>query len=102
MRLLAVLFAMSTLLALTACAGAPPPGIITKTVQVNVPIPVRCIDPAKVPIAPPAAALTGDSAHDIDELARTDLGLRSALDTALALIGPCTVDPISTAPPPSR
>jgi len=80
-------------LALAACAQTPPPVIQAKTVEVDVPVAVRCIDPAKVPGPVPRADLSGDAVRDVGTLARTDLALRSAVDQLMALVGPCTVTP---------
>ena len=93
MRIMVLLPAALACLALDACADAPPPAIDDKVVTVQVPVAVRCIDPAKVPAAVPPAQVTGDAAHDASVLAQTDLALRSAIDQLMALIGPCTVAP---------
>lgn len=89
----AVMLGLALLLA--GCAQTPPPAIDVRTVTVNVPVAVRCIDPAKVPAPPPLVGqrLTGDAVADSVTLAQADLALRTALDQALALIGPCTVQP---------
>lgn len=88
MRNLAILPA----LALSACAGhTPPPAIKAQVVEVRVPVAVACIDKGRVPAMPEHVGdqITGDAVHDASLLARADLALRSALDQALALIGPC-------------
>ena len=80
-------------LVLAGCAQTPPPVVQAKVVQVDVPIPVRCIDPAKVPAPVPPADLSGEVQHDVSVLAKTDLALRSSVDQLMALVSPCTITP---------
>ena len=81
-------------IALTACAGrAPPPAINDKVVTVKLPVAVRCIDPARVPAAVPPTPINGDAKHDSSVMAQTILALRSWVDQATALMGPCIVIP---------
>ena len=80
-------------LALAACAQTPPPAIKAQVVTVDVPVSVRCIDPAHVPAKVPPAQMTGDAVHDVSELAMIDLALRSAVDQFNAIVAPCTADP---------
>jgi hypothetical protein len=79
-------------LALAACAGrTPPPAINDKVVTVQVPVAVRCIDPARVPPPVPATDINGDAKHDASVMAQTILALRSWVDQASALMGACVV-----------
>ena len=88
-------------LALSACAGrAPPPAIADKTVNVYMPVATRCIDPASIPAPVPPTPINGDAKHDASTMAKTILALRSWVDQAMALIGPCVVPPKPVASPP--
>ena len=79
-------------LALAACAGrAPPPAINDKVVTVQVPVAVRCIDPARVPAKPAPVTLTGDAKADVAILARKDLLQESWIDQVSTLLPPCEV-----------
>jgi hypothetical protein len=81
-------------LALSACAGrTPPPAIEVRTEHVEVPVPVRCIKVADVPVVPARIGnkLTGNAVEDANLLAAANLRLRSALDQALALISGCSI-----------
>ena len=89
-------------LALAGCAQTPPPAIQVKTVQVDVPLPVRCINPAKVPTTPARSKFDGDAVHDVSVLEIEATGLRDALDRALALIRPCVVTPAPTTSTPAQ
>lgn len=84
---------VATCLALAACAQTPAPAINDKVVQVNIPVAVKCVDPARIPAPVPPTVLTGDAKHDVSVLAKVDLALRSAVDQLTALVSPCTVDP---------
>lgn len=93
MRTVKQIATVASCLALAACAAhTPPPAIKAQVVETKVPVAVACIDKARVPAMPARVGdqLTGDAVHDASLLARADLALRSALDQALALIGPCT------------
>ena len=93
MRNVSKMAIVAACLALAACAGTPPPVIQVKTVEVDLPVATRCVDPAKVPAPVPGTVLSGDAVRDVAALARTDLALRSSVDQLMALIGPCTVNP---------
>lgn len=87
-------FPVAACFALAACAGrAPPPAINDKVVTVQVPVAVRCIDPARIPATVPPTPINGDAKHDASTMARTILALRSAVDQLVALVGPCEVVP---------
>ena len=88
-------------LALAACAGrTPPPAINDNVVQVKVPVAVRCIDPARIPAPVLPTPINGDAKHDASTMAKTILALRSWVDQAMALMGPCVVVPEQPTPPP--
>jgi hypothetical protein len=75
---------------LTACAHTQP-GVRVETV--SVPTPVRCVDPARVPVEPPTVGdrFNGNAAHDLGILAPNALELRKWGETLYALIVPgCT------------
>lgn len=77
--------------ALAACQHTEP-GIEVRTVEV--PTPVRCVDPADIPPEPPQVGdqFNGDAKHDLGILAPNALELRSWGRTLRALIVPgCTV-----------
>ena len=89
-------------LAIAACAQTPPPAINDKVVTVDVPVAVRCIDPAKVPAPVPPTPINGDAKHDSITMAKTILALRSWVDQAMALMGPCVVLPAQAQQPSSN
>lgn len=67
------------------------PGVRVETV--NVPTPVPCVDPAKVPDEPPQVGdqLNGDAVHDLGIVAPSALLLRKWGESLHALIVPgCT------------
>lgn len=76
-------------LALAGCKTVP--AVEVRTVTVDRPVAVACIDKADVPQMPAKVGdqLTGDAAHDAAILAASNLVLRSTLGNALALIGGC-------------
>jgi len=81
-------------LLLEGCSGrVPPPAINDKVVQLDIPVATRCIDPAKVPAPVPPTEINGDAKHDASTMAKTILALRSWVDQAMALMGPCVVTP---------
>ncbi len=95
------IFLIGLFLTLTACAGRTlPPAIADKVVQADMPIPVKCIDRASIPAPVPPTAINGDAKHDSSTMAKTILALRSWVDQAMALIGPCVVPPKPVASPP--
>ncbi len=80
------------LILLAGCATAPAPKIETQVVKE--PVPVRCVDPAKVPVEPAkTGALPSDARAAADTLAAKVLELRGYGRELIALIGPCEVDP---------
>lgn len=88
-------------LALSACAGRTlPPAIADKVVTADIPVATRCIDPASIPAPVPPTPINGDAKHDASTMAKTILALRSWVDQAMALMGPCVVTPAPVASPP--
>jgi hypothetical protein len=78
-------------LGLAACSHNEP-GIEVRTV--NVPTPVPCVDPAKVPAEPAQVGdrLNGDAVHDLGIVAPSAIELRKWGRSLRALIVPgCTI-----------
>ena len=81
---------MLPLLLLSACA-TPAPRV--ETVSVNIPVPVRCVDPASVPAEPAkTGTLPADARAAADTLGAKVLELRGWGRELLALIGPCETE----------
>jgi hypothetical protein len=79
-------------LLLAACgATTPPPAVELRTVTVDRPVPVRCIDPASIPAEPKkiAGSLTGDARRDLDRVAASALELRSWGRSLRAMMEAC-------------
>ena len=79
--------------ALASCTHPPDePAIEVRTITVDRPIPVACVDPKAIPAEPEMVGdeLTGDAAHDADILAASAIGLRLYAQMLRALIEPCT------------
>jgi hypothetical protein len=83
-------------LALAGCATtrAAEPAVEVRTVEVRVPVAVRCVDPADVPAEPAqvGSRLSGQAAHDADLLASSAIQLRQWGRELRALITPCMRD----------
>lgn len=84
------ILALSTLLLATSCATVPPPEpkIVTKTVEV--PVAVKCVDPASIPPEPGTITLPLDARLAADLAASQAKDLRKWGRSLMALIGPCT------------
>lgn len=91
-----VLLATLPLLALAGCGdtvkSVPLPPTEVRTVTVDRPVAVPCVDRKDIPAMPPkvGAQLTGEAGHDLDVVSASALRLRASLDKALALLGACT------------
>jgi hypothetical protein len=83
---------VASALVLSACATTPPPAIELRTVRVEVPVPVPCIDATKVPTKPGriASQLTGDASHDLDLVAAHALRLSAWGDQLAAIVQACS------------
>jgi hypothetical protein len=77
---------------LASCATAPSEPIMhTETVTVRVPVPVKCVDPAKVPTIPASAMpAEGDTAQLANGAAADVLALRAYAVKADALLRACS------------
>lgn len=78
-------------ISLAACSHDQQPGVEVRTVEV--PTPVRCVDPADVPAEPEQVGdqLNGDAVHDLGIVAPSALELRKWGRSLRALIVPgCT------------
>lgn len=85
--------ALIALAALSGCgAQTPPPAVEIRTITVEKPVAVACVDKASIPAEPPKVAtqLTGDARHDLDIVSGSALRLRQALKETFALLAPCT------------
>ena len=83
-------------LLLAGCAHTPSePGIDVRTVTVEKPVSVACIDRDAVPGEPAqvGSKLNGNAAHDADLLAGSALTLRQWGRELRALITPCIAKP---------
>ena len=83
-------------LLLAGCAHTPSePGIDVRTVTVEKPVAVACIDREAVPREPAqvGSKLNGNAAHDADLLAGSALTLRQWGRELRALITPCIAKP---------
>jgi hypothetical protein len=84
---------LATLALLTACSTTPAARpVAEKIVTVEKPVPVACVDVAKVPAEPPHVAgdLNGQAVHDLDIVSASAIELRSWGEKLAALIQPCT------------
>ncbi|MCW1985610.1 UNVERIFIED_ORG: hypothetical protein M2348_001342 [Sphingomonas sp. R1F5B] len=82
--------------ALAGCATKPtPPVLETRIERVDVPVAVACVDPKDVPTSPPRVGdqMNGEAAHDIGPIAASNLRLRAAFETAVALLQGCIIPP---------
>lgn len=87
-------FCYTSALTLAACTTPQSVGVRVETV--NVPVPVRCVDPAAIPAEPPHVkdTLTGDARVDILIIGESVLALRKAYEELRALVVPaCTTTP---------
>jgi hypothetical protein len=78
---------------LAACSTTPTARpVVEKIVTVEKPIPVACVDKAKVPAEPRHVAgdLNGQAVHDLDVVSASAIELRTYGETLAALIQPCT------------
>lgn len=78
---------------LSACATTPTtPAVEIRTVTVEKPVPVACVDRSAVPAEPAKVGgrLNGQAAHDVDVLAASTIQLRQWGRELRALITPCT------------
>jgi hypothetical protein len=83
-----IITALCAAAALSACATAPEPKVVTKTVFV--PTPVACIDKASIPAQPDMVTLPADARSAADLAASQALLLRKWGTELLALMQPCT------------
>lgn len=65
--------------------------VAEKIVTVEKPMPVACVDAAKVPAEPKHVAgdLNGQAVHDLDVISASAIELRGWGEKLAALIGPC-------------
>jgi len=83
--------ALASFLALTGCATTPTPKIEIR--ETKVPVPVRCVDPAKIPKEPAEVALSLDARQAADQGGSQSKLLRAWGRELYALIVPaCTKD----------
>lgn len=96
MKLARLWLTIALAVALAGCGGDGPqplPPVEVRTITVNTPVSTPCIHRGDVPAMPPKIGnqLTGDAGHDLDVVSASALRLRSALGTALALLGGCLI-----------
>jgi hypothetical protein len=100
--LVVLLVALSFVLALSGCAGAPlppPEKIVTVTEKVLVPVP--CVDVGLIPPAPAhvASSLNGMAAHDLLVVDQSALDLRTWGERLDAMLRACASPPSATPRP---
>lgn len=68
-----------------------PPAVEVRTVTVEKPVPVACIDGKNVPAEPSKVGgqLTGQAAHDLDLVSGSAIKLRQWGRELMALVRPC-------------
>lgn len=86
-------YALVVMVALAGCArpDVAPPAVEVRTVIVEKPVPVPCVDAKSVPAEPGKVGgqLNGQAAHDLDLVAASALQLRQWGRELKALISPC-------------
>ena len=86
-------YALVALVALAGCTrpDVAPPAVEVRTVTVEKPVPVPCVDAKSVPAEPGKVGgqLNGQAAHDLDLVAASALQLRQWGRELKALIAPC-------------
>lgn len=86
-------YALVALVALAGCTrpDVAPPAIEVRTITVERPVPVPCVDGKSVPAEPGKVGgqLNGQAAHDLDLVAASALQLRQWGRELKALIAPC-------------
>lgn len=84
---------VACMLAVSACANRDPvpPAVEIRTVTLEKPVPVACVDSKSVPAEPEKVGgrLSGQAAHDADLLAGSAVKLRQWGRELRALITPC-------------
>lgn len=92
-RLLAGSMLSGAALMFSGCSATPTARPVTeKIVTVEKPVPVACVDKAKVPAEPRHVAgdLNGQAVHDLDVVSASAIELRGWGERLAALIQPCT------------